>query len=208
MRNYLNTRWINVHVVGDDGMGGGADYFVQLCEKDDAKLSDRYQNTINDIKNTQPTWTWTFNFSGPITVYLQLDKTNAVGLFQCGLEDFFGTQIFNASPLPDNFGFLKPKFDTDYTPYRGWTDDAGVKRNPPPSESAEKGNLSGSSNLVTNFFRLCDAIIAELKADKSLTTLFRNRQINLVTQIQTAVSDGFLSITDALQMLLDDGLVT
>lgn len=79
------------------------------------------------------------------------------------------------------------------------------------SKTEEKGaggsDLSGAGTLINNFFALCDAIIAELKANKQLTKLFRDRQINLITQVENEVRDGILSITDALQQLIDDGIL-
>jgi hypothetical protein len=71
-----------------------------------------------------------------------------------------------------------------------------------------KSNLGGAGDLITNFFNLCDAIIAELKADKSLDRLFRARQISIVSDIELRVREGLLSITDGLQELINDGFLT
>ena len=72
---------------------------------------------------------------------------------------------------------------------------------------ASESDLSGAGDLITNFFALCDAIIAELKANRKLDKLFRASQINLVQQVRDQVSSGILSITDALQELINDGLL-
>jgi hypothetical protein len=76
------------------------------------------------------------------------------------------------------------------------------------SAEPKQSDVAGAADLITNFFALCDAITAGLKANKQLDKLFRTRQLNLVKQVRDEVSSGILSITDALQELINDGLVT
>ncbi len=117
--------------------------------------------------------------------YFLLDKTNVlqmVGAF----ADYWYT---NPTVL---------QYTGDSTPRNGWTDAAGVKREPPPSEKAGKEgeiDTSGAQTLIENFLSIMETLI------KSYSSKGDKRTVGILKFELREFLDGQKSVTQILDEL-------
>jgi hypothetical protein len=152
-----------------------------------------FQEETNDPTHI---YTWTVSYPNPTaTVYWQLDSRN-IANFSNYLADFLYAGVILIGGIPQ-LGLCKAKLGTDYTPRKGWTDDAGVKRRPPPSEARKTSDFSGASGLL-------EALQGLLRLASDLTAMKEIRKASIVLYAYNQVIRQVWSITQAIQYLIDN----
>jgi len=199
LRNYVSTRFLQYNLHGDDGGGGTIDLVTTSAGRNDEELGNNvveniaFQEQINDPTHI---YTWTVTYPNPTTtVYWQLDSRN-ISTFANYLADFLYIGVVSLGNIPQ-LGICKAKLGTDYTPRKGWTDDAGVKRLPTPTDARKKSNFSGAAGLL-------EALNGLLKLASDLTAMREVRKASIVLYAYNQVIKQVWSITQAIQYLIDN----
>ena len=139
MRNYFRYFFRDVHGTENDGVGGlfPWDSFGYGASQEAVDASVQFQ--IDDTtKNLPPGWTLQdVTIDETKTVFFLLDAAN-FNLLVTGIPNYF--HDIGTKNLPYYRG-LSQLGDTPR--YKGWVDEAGVKRQPPPSEQTATSQASG-----------------------------------------------------------------
>jgi hypothetical protein len=199
------TRFLQGNLHGDDGIGGTLDIPCTAAGSTDQKLYDLYQAQAAFLEESNdPThiYTWTQEFPNPIaTVYWQFDATN-VAIFSNYFADLFYLIAVILGNIPQ-CGIMKAKLGTDYSPRRGWTDDLGKKRKPPPSDKGltlKTADFSGVPGLLQALASLPD-LAAQLTKQGKL------REANIVLYAYNQVVNQNWTITEAFDYLDKNGIL-
>lgn len=194
MKNYLQLWYVQLN--DDLGNPQSADFGLSAAEGQG--IADQFNASL-----PFPTW----YVVGPTMMYFLMNKRQVSQLVKStaiALDPFNNPTIFTTETTRARSFNVKDQY---------WQFDDADKSSVKANEIAEKraeapeADFSGAADLITNFFALCDVLVAELKADRKLDRLFRIRQINLILEVKKEVSEGLLSITDALQTLINEGFL-
>jgi len=200
LRNYISTLFQKNLLHGDDGGGGTIDVEATSAGGNAKELEENALKQIAFVEESNdPThiYTWTVTRGELVTVYWQLDKTN-VSIFADYLADFLYLAVITLQ-IPQ-MGIAKWKQDPDYSPRKGWKDDAGTKREPTPSDKGRKADFSGASGL----FAAAQGLLAYSEA---LRESGRIRDAGIVKFAYDQIFNLTWSVTEAFDYLRKNGLV-
>jgi hypothetical protein len=208
MRNYIFTRaiWYQMEYFDEFHVSQGT-FPVGLIGRNDVDLRSRIDRyNANFLSTLPPNWTIEPTYPNEaFTIYFLLDKESVLndpfGFITVLSQYYVQDAIINQPPVSPIL--VNPPTTPRKT---GWTDPAGVKRKPPPSETPDKADYSGAAALVKNFLTLCANLIAQIKATVK-NKLVRDREVSIVTFARDNVTAGKWTITRALDYLVKAGLL-
>jgi hypothetical protein len=205
VRNYIYTLFQRIEVHADDGGGNTFDTIIYGAGGDVAGLNENTDADKYNLQNSFPTYSFTYNPGPPVTAYWLFDKSNVVKFAQF-LASYFYPVCIEVKGPPE-LGIFHPISDPlapDLKPRKGWTDDIGVKRKPPPSEkkeAQEAGDFEGADTLV-------EALQGLLRLASDLASIRKIREAGIVIYAYNQVIRNTWSITEAIQYLIDSGITT
>lgn len=180
MRNYLTMYWQLIHF----NAGGFDEAMV-------GRTAEELANNVVTLKGGDTDTT----DSLVIPAYHCFDKDSLYNLLFDAPNFYWFTSVANTDPnnQPIRTVLSSPRAT-------GWTDAAGVKRAPPPSEkkvSNGKADFSGAPGLL-------EALQGFLTLAGDLTELGKIRQAGIVLYAYKQVINQVWSITQAIQYLIDN----
>jgi hypothetical protein len=190
VRNYIWTVGIRYNY---DANGNTGEVFAFGSNNVDLKTEiDQNNLALTNAFDPLPV---TFTYpNDAVTVYWVLDKTNFMRFlrFQTGIDAIRVDALVNSPPLwPSLRAPAKTPRKT------GWTDAAGVKRKPPPSEDGKELDFSGAAGLL-------EALQGFLKLAADFTAMKQVRKASIVVYAYNQVIKQVWSITQAIQYLIDN----
>ena len=204
MRNYIFTVFQRIEAHADDGGGNTFDTIVYAAGGDVAGLNENANEAKFNLESGFPGYTFTYNPGPPVTAYWLFDKSNVVKFAQF-LSSYFYPVCIEVKGPPE-LGIFHPISDPlapDLKPRKGWTDDIGVKRKPPPSEkktTLEEADFSGAPGLL-------EALAALPEFAAQLTKQGKLRQAGIVMYAYAQVIRHTWSITEAFAYLRDNRIL-
>jgi hypothetical protein len=136
---------------------------------------------------------WTFSYPNPqYTAYFLFDKNTFFDLIRQFPDFFYNNNVIQSDP---SLQFMRVQ--TDSPRAKGWTDNLGVKRRPPPSDEGPPPDFSGAAGLV-------EALQGLLTLASDLTAMREVRKAGIVLYAYNQVIKQIWSITQAIQYLIDN----
>jgi hypothetical protein len=164
----------------------------------DLKGQIDYQNNLF-LSGLPAGWTITPIYqNAAMTVYILMDKDALMVILQAFAPSFVSDAVANQPP------FFPMLVNPKETPRKtGWTDPAGVKRSPPPSEkklTLEEADFSGVPGLL-------EAIAALPELAAQLTKQGKLRDAGIVLYAYNQVINNNWTITEAIDYLDKNGIL-
>jgi len=195
LRNYILVRGIQWEINYFDDthvlQGTVPDYAIGRNDVD-LKTQIDIQNNLF-LSSLPANWTIEpFYPLDPMSMYFLLDKDSFLVTLQAFAPQFVSDAVANQPPAYPML--VNPKVTPRKT---GWTDPAGVRRAPPPSEARKKGDFSGAAGLI-------EALTGLLKLASDLNAMKEFRKASIVLYAYNQVIKQVWSITQAIQYLIDN----
>jgi len=160
MRNYIWTVWCAVHIESVPFPGTYQDLHAIGQDEDDLNVDAERRRA--DVESQYPVAYSPFSLTRAesIPVYFFFDKFTFVNFIQQGLQEVMWG--FAVAPTPPQVSLWKNVANPDESPrYTGWTDDAGEKHDPPPSDKGT-GATKQLGNLT--FLSILEIVLNRLEA--------------------------------------------
>lgn len=187
----------------DDTHTPQGDFPVYVLGRNDVDLGSQIQTQNSAIINgLPPLWTAEFQYTDAITIYFLLDQASFMVIAQAFVSSFVADAVANQPPF---FPMLvNPKKSPRYT---GFTDAAGVKVEPPPSDKSSKGGAGGDKLDFTGAPGLVEAFLGLAAYESVLRETGRLRDAGIVQFAIDQVNNNVWSITEAFAYLREQRLV-
>jgi hypothetical protein len=195
MRNYIFTKGITWQIEYFDdthtSQGTVPGFAIGRNNVDLKTQIDEYNASF--LSSLPPNWSIEPTYpTDSMTMYFLLDKES----FMVILKQF--AQSFILDAVANQPTFFPMEVNPKETPRKtGWKDPAGVKRDPPPSESRKRGDFRGAAGLL-------EALQGLLTLAADLTRIRRVREASIVIYAYNQVIRQVWSITQAIQYLIDN----
>jgi hypothetical protein len=195
LRNYIFTRgiqWFDEYFDDTHVSQGTVPLYAIGRNNVDLKIQVDLQNNLF-LSSLPANWTIAPSYPfDPMSMYFLLDKDSFMVTLQAFAPQFVSDAVANQPPAYPML--VNPKTTPRKT---GWTDPAGVKRSPPPSEARKKLDFAGAKTLI-------EALQGLLKLASDLTALKEIRKASIVLYAYNQVIKQVWSITQAIQYLIDN----
>jgi len=200
LRNTIQSFWRKWIQTTDDGVNPPFDQFVYEVGASLEELANRIAIQEQLIRDSLPPgWTATFSYPlDPITTYLCLDKNTVMAMFKALPTYYYANGVEYDPTIPISQQAIRFVYESPRK--TGWTDTAGVKRDPAPTDKGEKSDFSGAQTLV-------DAFLALSALEASLREIGRLRDAGIVQFAIDQVNANVWSITEAFAYLIKNRII-